>query len=95
MILMTVSLLTDEELKPGGTGCSELDESTTGAMEDDDASAIGGAAGLGASSPEQPTKRVIKPVKPRERIFFFMITKYSLQKCIALAKTFLLSLESL
>jgi hypothetical protein len=53
----------------------------------------GGAIGLGSS--EQPKKRVEAPTITKERRFFFMITKYSLQKWFAVAKTFLLSLESL
>jgi hypothetical protein len=51
--------------------------------------------GLTASSLEQLRRREVLPTKIKERSFFFMITKYSLQNGIALAKTFLLSLKSL
>jgi hypothetical protein len=55
---------------------------------------VSGAIGAGASS-EQPKNRAVKPIKPKERSVFFMIYKYSLQKDIVVAKTFLLSLGSL
>jgi hypothetical protein len=54
---------------------------------------VTGATGLGSS--EQPKRRVDAPMRIKERRFFFMISKYSLQKGIVVAKTFLLSLESL
>ena len=63
-------------------------------VDEEDILVVGGAIGLVASS-EQLAKNAASPIKPRERRFFFMITKYSLQKGIALAKTFLLSLEPL
>ena len=77
----------------------EEDESGFVWTEDDDTvatgSGCGGVTGLAASSLEQLRKRDMLPTKIKERSFFFMITKYSLQKGIDIAKTFLLSLKSL
>jgi hypothetical protein len=69
-------------------------EDDPGATEaEEPISEIAGAIGLGSS--EQPQKREEVPKRIKERIIFFMIYKYSLQKGNVLAKTFLLSLESL
>jgi hypothetical protein len=76
----------------------DVDESGFAWTEDDDSVATGVGCeptGLTASSLEQLRRRDAVPTKIKERRFFFMITKYSLQKGIDLAKTFLLSLKSL
>jgi len=74
----------------------EGDESGFACTEDEDTVATGvGATGMAASSSEQLRRSDVLPKKIKERSFFFMITKYSLQKGIDLAKTFLLSLKSL
>jgi hypothetical protein len=74
--------------------CAELEEVPTKTEDEDSVYDVGGGA-TGLVSSAQAQKRVETPIKPKDRIFFFMITKYSLQKRIDVAKTFLLSLESL
>jgi len=92
--LIVGSLAVAEEEDVGVCCCAELEEFPTKTEDEDSIYDVGGGA-TGLVSSAQAQNRVDTPIKPRDRIFFFMITKYSLQKCIDVAKSFLLSLESL
>ena len=75
--------LAGEAAEDVGSGCwTELEDGGTGASrtEEDESSATGGATGGSGASSEQPKMKAARPKNPKEINFFFMITKYSLQK---------------
>jgi hypothetical protein len=77
--LIAGSLAAAEEEYVGVCCGAELEEIPAKTEEEDSIYEVGGGA-AGLESSAQAQKRVETPTRTKERRFFFMITKYSLQK---------------